>query len=194
MSTFKTTFEFRLEGLEDLLEALEMLPTVAMQKTAVRNAMKKALEPVADGYRSKLPWALKPKKYSKSKHLRDSVTVTSALKKSQRAEAIRARPDSVVMYVGSTAPHAHLLEFGTKERWHKKKVKTLLGSKWVETEYTGRVTPRPFLRNAWDASKHEIIPIFAAEMKKNLERAARNLARRAAKGTLTQKQIEGLLE
>lgn len=149
MSTFKTAFEFRLEGLEDLLEALEMLPTVAMQKTAVRNAMKKALEPVADGYRSKLPWALKPKKYSKSKHLRDSVTVTSALKKSQRAEAIRARPDSVVMYVGSTAPHAHLLEFGTKERWHKKKVKTLLGSKWVETEYTGRVTPRPFLRNAW---------------------------------------------
>ena len=109
MSTTKDAFKFQLLGVKELMAALDELPTIAMRKSAVRNAAKRSLKPTAELYQSALPWAPKPKQYAKSRHLRDSVEITSAVKRSQKKDGRRVGKDEIVMYVGSSAPHVHLV-------------------------------------------------------------------------------------
>lgn len=178
MSTIGGSFKFELTGMKELLELLDQLPTVAMQKGVIRNALKKAGQPIAERARELAPYHEKPKQYAKSKHLRDSITVSTSLKASQRS----GRRDSsvVTVYVGATVPHAHLIEFGTGPR------------QWKNGKATGQVPPHPFLRIAWDTLKMNALKIFTDEMREQIYKAARRLAKKAAKGTLTKRQIAGL--
>ena len=48
-------FKFELIGLEQLLKNMEELPTIAMKKTVVRNALKKSLAPVLDAAKQSAP-------------------------------------------------------------------------------------------------------------------------------------------
>jgi HK97 gp10 family phage protein len=193
MSVSRGEFKFELIGMKELMKNLEELPTKSMKKSVIRKAMKKALKPTAELYKSALPYAPKNKGFEKSPHLRDSVQVTSALKRSQKKDGLRVGRDEAVMYVGSNAPHAHLLEFGTAERQHKKPGVAPIGDEFRVVQSTGRVQARPYLRQAWEETKTGIMKIFAAEMKIELEKAAKNLAAKAAKGTLTAGQQRGLL-
>jgi len=193
MSNTKDAFRFELFGVKELMDALEQLPTMSMRKAAVRNAAKRALKPTAELYQSALPWAPKPKQYAKSRHLRDSVEITSALKRSQKKDGRRVGKDEIVMYVGSSAPHAHLVEWGTEERQHKTPTTAPIGDVVRVVQGTGRMPAKPYLRQAWEATKNGIMKIFADEMKKEIERAAKTLAAKAAKGTLTKQQRAGLM-
>ncbi|MFA5436283.1 MAG: HK97-gp10 family putative phage morphogenesis protein [Candidatus Neomarinimicrobiota bacterium] len=193
MSTTKDAFRFELFGMKELMDALDELPTIAMQKSIVRNAAKRALKPTAELYKSALPWAPKPKQYAKSKHLRDSVEITSALKRSQKKDGRRVGKDEIVMYVGSSAPHAHLVEWGTVERKHKTPTTAPIGDVVRVVQETGRVPAKPYLRQAWESTKIGVIKIFSDEMKKELEKAAKRLAAKATKGTLTKRQRAGLM-
>ncbi len=71
--------------------------------------------------------------------------------------------------VGSTAPHAHLVEFGTVERFQK------------SGKSTGIMPMAPFIRPAWDAYApgvvHDIKTALTTEIDKTSERYARKLAR-----------------
>ena len=193
MSTTKDAFKFQLFGVKELMAALDELPTIAMRKAAVRNAVKRALKPTAELYQSALPWAPKPKRYAMSEHLRDSVEITSALKRSQKKDGRRVGKDEIVMYVGSSAPHAHLLEWGTEERQHKEAKAVPIGDVVRVVQSTGRVQARSYLRQAWESTKDGVMKIFTDEMKKEIEKAAKRLADKAAKGSLTKQQRAGLM-
>ena len=176
-------FKFELVGLEQLLKNMEELPTVAMKKTVVRNALKKSLAPVLDAAKQSVP-------KGETGNLARSLKI-GKIKPSQRRGKPRDRT-TVTAYVGPTAPHAHLVEFGTKERTLKSPVAAPIGGGVVTVRTTGRMPANPFLRNAWDTRKGQLLPIFAGEMRIQLNKAAARLAKRAGAGTLTKSQIKGL--
>lgn len=178
----KASFKFEIHGLKELMSALEELPTLAMQKNVVRRALEKAAIPVQDT--AKLNAHLLP---VDSKEIADSITIGS-LKKSQRPKGRQDRT-TVTRYIGATSSLAHLFEFGTGERFTLgtgKKRKLPAGL------YRGYIPAMPFLRPAWDANKMVVLDRLKVELWEAIRRSARQLAKKAAKGTLTAKQIEGL--
>ncbi len=174
-------FTCKLKGLPELLNLLEQLPTVSMQKTAVRNALKKSAAPILNVAKLNVPrgdYAFY--KRIMADNLEKSLKISTSLKASQKKGQTYDRT-RVTVYVGSSAPHAHLIEFGTKDRTQKK-----------TGRFTGRISPNPFLRNAWDSTKEIALKILARELRAQIYAAARRLRKRAEKGKLTTKQIEGL--
>lgn len=177
-------FKFELVGLDQLLKNMGELPTVSMKKTVIRNALKKALVPVLEASKQAAP-------RGPTGNLQRGIKISTKLKPSQRKGKPRDRT-TVTMYVGSTMPHAHLVEFGTQERALKSPTAVPIGAGVLTVQSTGRMPANPFLRNAWDSKKGQLLPIFAKEMKVQLEKAASRLAKRAAGGKLTKTQIRGL--
>lgn len=173
------SFKFELVGLKELMDAFDQLPTMSMKKGVVKKALKKSSEGIETAAKNMAPWAEKPKRYAYSKHLKDTIKTSTQLKKSQRGFIDRSR---VTVYVGSTAPHAHLIEWGTTERFNKKGA------------YRGFVPARPFMRIAWDMNKKRALNILGEELWKAIQKSARLLAKKAAKGTLTKQQRAGLLK
>ena len=165
-------FKFELTGVKELMSLLDQLPTVAMQKGVVRNALKKAAKPTMEMAKQNLP-------RGKTGNLEKSIKVSTSLKGSQKKGKTIDR-STVEVYVGSTAPHAHLIEFGTGPRETK------------NGAYRGQVSPTPFLRNAWDATKDAALRIFAKEMETELLKAAKRLASKAERGKLGKAQLRGL--
>lgn len=176
------SFSFELKGVKELTRLLGQLPTVAMKKTVLRNALKKAGNPIAEAARANVPVV--------TGGLRDSITVSPSLKPSQR----KGRQDRsvVTVYVGSSSPVAHLVEFGTVERTLDEPRIIKLGGRWARITTTGFVSPNPFLRRAWHAMKMPALGIFADEMKNELYKSAGRLAKRTAAGKLTAAQVRGL--
>ena len=167
-------FKFELVGLKELMDAMEQLPTMSMKKGVVRNALKKAALPVKEAAKANaqsLPFD--------NKAIVDSIKVGTSLKKSQRGRQDRSR---VTVYVGSSHPLAHLFEFGTAERFTK------------TGAARGYIPPMPFLRQAWDPNKKIALDRIGEEMWKAIEKSAKLLAKKAAKGTLTKGQRAGLMK
>ena len=179
----KAAFTFEIAGVKEMMRFFDELPTVSMQRTVLRNALIKAGQPIAQEAIRNVPSHksrfLGNRRVGTLGRLARSIKVSTSLKESQRKGKIRDR-SRVTVYVGSTAPHAHLVEFGTVVR-HTKKGKD-----------TGRMTPNPFLTRAWEATKSTALHIFATEMKEQIIKAARRLAKRAGAGKLTASQIRGL--
>jgi len=166
------SFSFELVGLKETMDAMEKLPTLSMKKGVVRNALKKAALPVKEAAQSnaqRLPFD--------SEKIANSMKVSTSLKKSQRGKQDRSR---VTVYVGSSHPLSHLFEFGTAERYTK------------SGAYRGYIPPTPFMRQAWDSKKKIALDRIGEELWKALEKAAKMLAKKAAKGTLTAGQKRGL--
>jgi HK97 gp10 family phage protein len=172
---------FEVQGLQDLLQVLEKLPTNVMQKNVVKRAMTKALEPIRDAAKLAAPYDATRTGghiYNWGTHLKDSIMISMSLKPSQYPMATGSK--YVEMYVGSASPLAHLIEFGTGPR------------QWKNGKYTGQMTPNPFLRGVWDARKDVVLIVFKREMWSEILKSVKRLARRAEKGTLTKAQIRGL--
>lgn len=179
----RSAFSFNLVGLKETMDALEQLPTVSMQKGAIRNALKAAGQPIADAARDGVP--------RKTGKLHDSIKVSTSLKSSQKHG--RFDRSVVTVYVGSSSPLAHLVEFGTTERTLDAPRKVNIGGQVVWISTTGKMSPNPFLRTAWDANKEKAVEILGRELWEQIAKAARRLAKKAAKGTLTAGQARGLL-
>lgn len=168
----QAAFSFELQGLKELDSMLKQLPK-RMGKTVLRNALKKAAIPIRDAAKANVP-------RGPTGNLEESITIATQLKKGQRRRKIREK-DTVEMFVGSTAPHAHLVEFGTVERFRK------------GGGATGEMPASPFLTNAWDATKNEALDILRKEILTELVKAAERLRKRAIKGTLGKRMVEELL-
>jgi len=166
-------FKFEIKGLRETMDALEQLPTLSMKKTVVRNALKKSAIPIKD----RAQQTAQGIKIENPSVIADSIKVGTSLKKSQRGRVDRTR---VTVYVGSSHPLAHLFEFGTSERYTK------------SGAYRGYIPPMPFMRQAWDSQKKVSLDLLKQEIWKALEKAAKMLAKKAAKGTLTAGQRRGL--
>ncbi len=187
----QAAFRFELTGVKELMKMFDQLPTASMQKTVLRNALKKAGQPIADMAKANCPYDPRPTRgYENSPHLRDTIAVSTSLKASQKKGRIDR--SVVTVYIGSSSPHAHLVEFGTTERKLPAPRPLFLNARWVTVFETGRMTPSPFLRTAWDALKMSALNIFASEMKEQIYKAARRLRKRAEAGKLTKTQIAGL--
>lgn len=174
---------FVIEGGKELERRLAALPK-AMSKTVLRNALKTAAKPVLEAVRTRAPYDPTPTKgFEQSKHLRDRLYISTMLVKNQKRG--RRRPKGEVeVFIGSDAPHAHLLEFGTTQRFYK--------TKTGKSKSTGSINATPFLRPAWDATKKQAKDILFSEILVQLSKAVARLAKRAEKGTLSKRAIKEL--
>lgn len=67
----------------------------------------------------------------------------------------------VLVRVAVTAPHAHLVEFGTVERFHK------------SGKSVGIMPPNPFVRPAWDSSGLPALNFIKSTLKAEIAKAAK---------------------
>lgn len=178
----------KIEGLKELDAALGALPK-ATGKNVLRRVLKRAGEPIAEAARRKVPAE------KSTGNLKRSITVSTKLAndvgKTAFAEVMRTTGDRtaaraalrdarragglgggayVEMYVGpGRQPHAHWIEFGTGERFHK------------SGKSVGRVTAQPYMRPAWDSQKRMALEIIIRDLGDEIEKAAQRIARKAAR-------------
>ena len=150
-----------LEGFVEFERFLEQLPT-ATAKTVVRNTLKKAAKPIRDAAEADAP-------RGPTGNLKGSFIISP--KKRGRAR-YRVTGGGLDMYVGSIAPHAHLVEFGTSERVSD------------SGKSSGRMPENRFFTRAWDRTRKEAENILYRELWAELAKAAKRLANKAEGGKL----------
>lgn len=128
----------------------------ATAKATVERALAVQLQPVADMANSLWPGADDT-----------AFAVSRNLKRSQQRPEVSAT--TVTMFVGATrsAPHAHLLEWGTEPRFHE------------SGKFVGAVAPAPMLAPAWEAHKEQVIRGLADALRAEIQAT---IARRAKRG------------
>jgi len=155
----------RVEGLSEVAAALSELGK-ATGKNVVRRAMLKALAPLRDqaaaaapnltgGLRRSLQISAKLSGRQQSVHKADIGAQTV-----MTAEGFRSTPQTVVfMFVGPMGgPKSIVQEFGSVH-----------------------VSPKPYLRPAWDSNAKPMLDTIAGELWAEIEKARARLARKAAK-------------
>jgi len=156
-----------VEGLRETEAALRDLGK-SLGKAVARRVVKRALQPVAD--RAKATVEANSKR---SGGLAESIVVTTSKTKAARRvtrNTAKAGRFYTEMTAEATAPHAHLIEFGTGERFQKK-----------SGRYTGRGPAEPFMRPAWDAEKGVMPGEVGRDLWVEISKAAARKAKRAAK-------------
>lgn len=178
-----------LEGFANLEKALAGLPA-NIGKAVARRAIKEAGEQMADRQRALAP--------VDDGELRDSINVkvrsraldglseygavlqaggskraaSQALRKAKRQARDNGESlgNRITVTVGAAAPHAHLIEFGTKPRKHKKTGKS-----------TGAGPAKPFIRPAFDAGLGDAVTKIGAGLEEEIAKASARIARKAAR-------------
>ena len=145
-----------IEGFKELERQLAELKTGTATGVA-RRAMKKALAPVAEAANAFWPGADEPFKVSS--------------RVSRRHAQRRTGRNVLDMYVGAQggpdgAPEAHLVEWGTGPRYHKK------------GKYVGAVAPNAILQPAWDSHQDAVLAelsrILGEEIQKTFARLGKS--------------------
>jgi HK97 gp10 family phage protein len=145
-----------LIGGKELEQALLQLPK-ATAKGVLRRTLLKAAQPI-----EAQAAALAPRDTGK---LQESIVVSTRLKKSQRRGP---RFTGVEVFIGASSSgnkkgyHAHLVEFGTS-----------------------KMAARPFMRPAFDMLSAKTLDAIRIDIWAVLSKAARTLARKAERGTLS---------
>lgn len=123
----------------------------ATAKNVLRRVGRKALAPMEDKARQAAPML--------HGALVVSITTGTQLSRRQRSMHQKLGPNDVEIFMGAGAlPQAHMMEFGTVD-----------------------VTPRPFMRPAWDTGKGDLLERIKADLWMEIEKAAARLARKAAR-------------
>lgn len=155
-------YKFSMAGWKELDKAMAKLAP-SMQVSTLRKALKRSAQPVIDEAKRLVP--------VDDGDLRESITMNTRLK--NRRDARQDRSESaVIMYLGTSTPlgsHGHLLEFGTKNH-----------------------PAQPFLRPAWEKHKKKVLDNIQAELWNELRKTAKRLAKRAAKGNLSRRDVDAL--
>lgn len=165
-----------VKGLKELDAALAQLPP-SIGKAVLKRTLVKAGQPIADRARE-----LAPVQAGGKQQLKRSITVSaklknpvgmaefgaalraglgigaarSALRGARRAAKASGEVAFAEMYVGPSveAPHAHFLEFGTR-----------------------KMTPRPYMRPAFDSEKDNALAIIRRELGTEIIAAAKRVGR-----------------
>jgi len=125
----------------------------ATARNVLRRVAKSVLQPIAQRAQSLAPVEVG--------RLRRSIVVSDKLTRRQKSQFQRDDPNDVIMFVGAGAlAQAHMMEFGTTD-----------------------ISPRPFLRPAWDGGKDKVLQSIKDQLWIEIQKAAARLARKAAKGT-----------
>lgn len=156
----RVTMRMELQGAKELEEALRELPK-RLAKGAIRRALLKALEPIAEDARARV--------HRLRGFILRAIGVSTVLSRRQRKQRSTMKGD-IEAYVGAApARHAHLLEFGTGPRQTK------------DGKSTGQARAFPFLRPAWESGKAAALALFAKLLWAEIERAATRLRKRQEK-------------
>lgn len=179
------SFAVDTKALEEMLTKLPK----TIGKNVLKRTLKKAAEPMRTAIANHAP-------EGPTGNLKDSIVISTKIQGipgKSRSRTIRSKFGATIL-VGSTAPHAHLIEFGTAARFSWTKPR----KRWKKTpgehapKAVGSVLPFPFITVAWDKSKRNTINLFLRLLAEELVKASKSLARRAQKGTLGKKTIEEL--
>ena len=156
--------KIRIEGLRELDRELSRLKTYSAKRVGDR-AMEAALQPVAEAARSLASRTNSGDGWNFS----ESIVVAKKLRKNQRKGLQSEGKHIRTMHVGAWSRLAHLIEFGTAERFHE-------SGKGV-----GAMPAAPFMRPAWDANRDKVLEILVRALRVELDRALARAARAAAK-------------
>ena len=152
------TASMKISGFKEIDALLQSIPR-QLASQGVTSGLRRALQPVAQTARAYAPGSLSGR-----------IRIAPTIKAGQQAQSL-AKPGKGrrVMYVGATAPQAHLVEFGTGPRYHK------------SGKYVGFMTPDPFLRPAWDMHKDEVLANLATAIREEISKATGRRISRAIK-------------
>ena len=192
-----------LSGVDELLQAFEDVGRIGT-RAALQDAMKKGAEVTAVAARRLAPRSddIGPRP-QKAPHLQDSIKVMANLSRAQKRKRGPMQGEGEI-FVGSTASHAHLVEFGhvqvaaTREetasptnfiRRHRNKdgsislirVTRAPSRKIISRRVVGHVPARPFMRPAFDATKLEASKIIFRELGASLQKVVNRYAAQAAR-------------
>lgn len=177
---------FTLSGFSDLEAKLAALPDRIAKGAAIRGMRRagnliaeeqRRLAPRDDGQlvesirvtaraRSRAGLAEYANELASGGSYRDA---QSALREARRG-GTEGAGSRVSLTIGASAPHAHLVEFGTVERFHE------------SGKSTGSMPAQPFIRPAFDNTKDKMLGTIKSELTDEIERTAKRHARTAAKG------------
>lgn len=184
----------RVTGLEDLESMFKAIGPVGA-RAALQKTLRKASQPVADEAARLAPrgkgFALGGKF---RRHLYETIYVTTRLSRSQQRR--RGASQGAEVYVVSSDPKAHLLEYGHllvkatrgAERARKnsgkngriKGVGTIRPI--ISRRVIGHVPAYPFMRPAFDAKRDEVFSLFLTSIDGEVQRVARRYARQIVSG------------
>lgn len=146
-----------ISGLEETLWALGQIPEVATQKSTLRRALVKAVQPIADAARAMAP----DDPRTPAPDLKSSIGIATQLTRRHRGE----KESEVEVYVGPTVQsgrsvlnYASNVEFGTF-----------------------RAVAHPYLRPAFDSEQGNVFEILQRELTEEIEKTAARIARKQAK-------------
>lgn len=104
---------------------------------------------------------------------------TGQLYKSLKKAKMKGRHGVYRVFTDRTAPHAHLVEFGTRPRKLKKPIPFEISpGEWVTLEYTGSAPAKPFLRPALDENRHQVMAKIAERVAKRMEKESEKMAQK----------------
>lgn len=150
------TLTVAVEGLDELLNALQQIPKRSTERAAVRRALTKSAEPIRGLWAALAPYDAT----DQGLHLRDAVIVSTKTKSHQTLA--NARPGDVTVYIGPNKNlrqhHGIFMEFGTfKDQ------------------------AQPSGRPAWESQKNEAFRLLGFWMWAEIDASLHRLAVRAAK-------------
>ena len=157
-----------ITGIKELTEMFEMLGVVGT-KSVMESAWRKALKPMAEEANAIAPRGPDDDK-NESKRLRGSYKIRTRLKASNMAQR-GGRQHPAEMFVGSTRPHAHLVEFGHY---------IVRGGRVV-----GFSPANATMRVAFDVHSRGATRTFFTLIGGEIERVARRYRRQAERGKLS---------
>jgi HK97 gp10 family phage protein len=133
------TFNARVRGLKQLQATLRTLPR-KIETGAVRSSVRAGAGEIRD----------EVKRHAEYKSIKKAIAVQPRKKRGGRFRATVG-----IRTTGrNRAPHAHLIEFGTKERVQK-----------TTGRRTGRMPARPYFEPAVEASQENAIQVFLKKVR-----------------------------
>lgn len=175
--TARSSSSATLEGFADLERKLEALPG-KIAKRATGRAMRAASKLVADeielraprksgGLAGSVKIQLRNRNLTGLAEYRDAMQAGGSIQQARASlRGARSGGESagtrVLVRVMLTAPHAHLVEFGTDPRFHKSTGKS-----------TGTMPAHPFVRPAWDSKSLEALGTIKTVLTAEVMKAAK---------------------
>lgn len=147
-----TVNSVKLEGFKELDVALGELPK-ATARNVLRRVLRKAAEPVLAAMEAKAP-------RGETGRTAESLAISNSLNAANRRDQKREGKAFAEVYVGSRrGSAAQFAEYGTVKQ-----------------------PPQPYLRPGWEATQDEALKTISEELGSEIDKAAKRLARKRAKG------------
>ena len=153
--------DISLEGLPLLLEQFKRI-SQSQEGLEMENRLLKVAEGLAHKIRSNVP-------KGETRNLEKSVVAKKFKNK------IKGAPAAFVAIDRKVAPHAHLVEYGTKGIRMAKKtaLRFFVGGQVIFAKFVGAMPAQPFFRQTVDNEEIKIVSQIAQETIEAIERAAK---------------------